>query len=87
MTTTLRDPRWSPARSCARCGENPGPDLMVYSRHTGAWYCGDPDACTSRVAAPVDPEYADVDEAGQLALGVPGEQRSLDGLAPTCPAF
>lgn len=30
-----------------------------------------------------DPEYADVAEDGQLALGVPGEQRTLDGLAPS----
>lgn len=30
-----------------------------------------------------DPEYADVDEAGQLAIGVPGEQRAIDGLAVT----
>ena len=29
----------------------------------------------------VDPEYADVDEAGQLALGVAGEQRAIPGLA------
>lgn len=29
----------------------------------------------------VDPEYADVDEAGQLALGVTGEQRAIPGLA------
>jgi hypothetical protein len=28
-----------------------------------------------------DPEYADVDEEGQLALGVVGEQRALPGLA------
>lgn len=31
---------------------------------------------------PTDPEYADVDDAGQLSIGVAGEQRSLDGLAP-----
>ncbi len=28
-----------------------------------------------------DPEYADVDEAGQLSLGVAGDQRALPGLA------
>jgi hypothetical protein len=28
-----------------------------------------------------DPEYADVDEDGQLALGVVGEQRAIPGLA------
>jgi hypothetical protein len=26
-------------------------------------------------------DYADSDETGQLALGVPGEQRAIDGLA------
>lgn len=31
---------------------------------------------------PTDPEYADVDDAGQLSIGVAGEQRALDGLAP-----
>ena len=31
--------------------------------------------------APVDPEYADVDEDGQLSLGVAGEQREIPGLA------
>ena len=30
---------------------------------------------------PRDPEYADVDEAGQLALGVELEQRAIPGLA------
>lgn len=29
----------------------------------------------------LDPEYADVDEDGQLALGVAGEQRAIPGLA------
>lgn len=33
-----------------------------------------------------NPEYADVDEAGQLALGVPGEQRAIPGLAKPRPA-
>lgn len=32
-----------------------------------------------------DPEYADVDEAGQLALGVPGDQRAIPGLAAPRP--
>lgn len=33
-------------------------------------------------AGVLDPEYADVDEAGQLSLGVAGEQRAIPGLAP-----
>lgn len=28
-----------------------------------------------------DPEYADIDEAGQLSIGVTGEQRAIPGLA------
>lgn len=36
--------------------------------------------------AELDPEYADVDEAGQLALGVPGEPRAIPGLAKPRPA-
>lgn len=33
-------------------------------------------------AAPLDVEYADEDDTGQLTVGVPGEQRHLPGLAP-----
>lgn len=36
---------------------------------------------TYLTAVAVDPEYADVDEAGQLALGCAGEQRAIPGLA------
>jgi hypothetical protein len=39
-------------------------------------------ALAAAVAALTDPEYADVDENGQLSIGVAGEQRSIPGLAP-----
>ena len=42
-------------------------------------------ACGCRGTAvelePPDPEYADVDEDGQLSIGVAGEQRAIPGLA------
>lgn len=91
--------RWSPRRTCALCGFNAGPEGMVFSHHSGAWYCNTFGDCEQRarelddqryrddleriaeLERPTDPEYADVDPDGQLSLGVPGEQRALDGLA------
>jgi hypothetical protein len=43
------------------------------------------DALGAAVAALTDPEYADVEEDGQLSLSVVGEQRSIPGLAPPRP--
>jgi hypothetical protein len=72
---------------------------MVFSHHSGSWYCNTFGDCEQRADArdeqrhrddlervaalerPTDPEYADVDAEGQLSLGVPGEQRAIDGLA------
>lgn len=38
-------------------------------------------ALTAGTHPALDPEYADVDEDGQLALGVAGDQRAIPGLA------
>ena len=43
-------------------------------RHFDAFQLG-------RDSAHHDPEYADIDTDGQLALGVPGDQRAIPGLA------
>ena len=49
---------------------------MRLAKVDGVWFYGSPDCL--RVP---DVEYAEEDEAGQLSLGVAGEQRALPGLA------
>lgn len=39
------------------------------------------EALPRRTPGNADPEYADVDEAGQLSIGVAGDQRAIPGLA------
>ena len=74
--------------ACDRCGKVAPADELLYSAWTGSRYClvgsDECDAKAAKLAAVElqDPEYADVDSAGQPALGVPGEQRSIVGLAP-----
>lgn len=46
----------------------------------GATVNGEP-ASRHACGCSIDPEYADIDETGQLGLGVTGEQRALPGLA------
>lgn len=41
----------SGVRACARCGKRLPRERLIYSRHTGRYYCGprDMDACSVRV--------------------------------------
>lgn len=69
------DERYAAAELAAKAARRAGHELIT---------TGDVTYALNRVLdarRPVDPEYADVDEAGQLALGVAGDQRAIPGLA------
>jgi len=67
--------------TCGTCGRELDPKRCVRSNHTGARYCWPGEGCQAPKDAGADVEYADEDEAGQLALGVAGEQRAIPTLA------
>lgn len=50
----------SAAHTCARCGRSGRRREMIYSRHTGNWYCVHVASCDERVR---------VKRAGQTARG------------------
>lgn len=67
-------------RCCDNCGAAGG--LLTWD--DGYAVCVDRGACISRALADfhrADPEYAEVDVDGQLALGIEGDQRAIPGLA------
>lgn len=71
-------PKWTqtPARECEPCRAC----KQLFPADDDADYC--PRCAALNRGDLTDPEYGDVEASGQISLGVPGEQRCLDGLSP-----